>query len=269
MFIAIQDYNIKLINMKYIYTKLFFVAVLTISLSSCVNDDDTFGANENKPKATTSVSSMTLAEGESDVIPFAISNPISKASQFKIELVGGNGNQDDILAGDQDTDADTGVPHEGFEITVPAYATSFDIPVESLLDLDCEGTETIKLKITAAGVRTIVTPSSDGYIINLTIENTPVWVLEGVDTYGDGWNGASIDATIDGVTTSYTVDADLSTFYIPVPEGADYSFAFASGDWDGEIEYTLTAPDGTVYADAYYPAVGEITSGTQPAPVCN
>ena len=27
-------------------------------------------------------------------------------------------------------DADTGAPGVGFEITVPAYATSFDIPVE-------------------------------------------------------------------------------------------------------------------------------------------
>ena len=158
-------------------------------------------------------------------------------------------------------DGDTGIIGDGFEITVPAFQSSFDIPFESVLDLDCEADENIKIRITAAGVRTALTPDSEGYIIDVNIPNMQKWTIVGVDTFGDSWNGASIDVTIDGVTTSYTVEADTNTYDIAIPTGATYSFAFVSGDWDGEVEYTITSPQGDVFADSYYPAVGEITSG--------
>lgn len=256
--------------MKNTYIKLLALLFIASASVSCVNDDETFGINANKATATTSVTSLTIAEGESAVIPFTISNAINKPSQFKIELVGGNGDQEDIDAGDQYTDADTGIYQDGFEITVPAYVSSFDIPVSAFLDLDqTEGNETITLKISAAGVRTIVTPEE--YLVKVTIEDYKycLWSLEAVDTYGDSWNNASIDLTVDGVTTSYFLtddDAGYKLFDVPVTLNSPYSFEFVGGDWDGEIEYTLTAPDGTVFADAYYPAVGVITSGTS---TCN
>lgn len=251
--------------MKNTYIKLLALILITSVSVSCVNDDETFGVSDTKATATTTVTSLSVPEGSSDVIPFTLSKALSKASQFKIELMSGSASQDDIMVGDQETDADTGIPGQGFEITVPAYQSSFDIPFESLLDLDCEANENVKIRITATGVRTALTPSSDGYIIDVAIANVPTWKIDAVDTYGDGWNGASIDVTVNGVTTSYTLGdehPESDTFLIPVPVGATYSFEYVSGDWDGEVEYTVTAPDGTVYADAYYPAVGVITSGT-------
>lgn len=251
--------------MKNTYIKLLALMFVASASVSCVNDDETFGISDTKAIATTTVTSLSLPEGTSDVIPFTLSKALNKASQFKIELVSGSASQDDIMAGDQDTDADTGIPHVGFEITVPAYQSSFDIPVEALLDLDCEANENVRIRITAAGVRTAVTPSSQGYLIDLAIPNVPTWQIDAVDTYGDGWNGASINVTIDGVITSYTLGdehPDADTFFVPIPTGSTFSFEFVSGDWDGEIEYTITSPDGTIYADAYYPAVGIITDGT-------
>ena len=255
--------------MKNTYIKLLALLFIASASVSCVNDDETFGINANKPTATTTVTSLTIAEGESDVIPFTLSRAINKPSQFKIELVGGNGNQEDITAGDGDTDADTGIPHVGFEITVPAYTSSFDIPVNAILDLDqTENNETIMLKITAAGNRTVVTPVE--YIVNLTIVDYKfcLWTLDATDTYGDGWNNAVIRVTADGEVTDYAnsdpdgvIGPETESFSIGIEVGANYSFEFVSGDWDGEIEYVLTAPDGTVFADAYYPAVGVITSG--------
>ena len=253
--------------MKNTYIKLLALLFVASASVSCVNDDETFGTNDNKAIATTTVTSLTLNEGESAVIPFTLNRAINKASQFKIELMSGNVEQDDIEAGDQYMDADTGIYQDGFEITVPPYVTSFEIPVSALLDSSCEANESIQLRVSAAGVRTALTPSSDGYMIDLDILNTPTWTIEGVDTYGDGWNGASIDVTVDGVTTSYAVDADAATFVVGVPVGSTYSFEFVSGDWDGEIEYTITDGNGNVFADAYYPAVGVITSGTGVA--CN
>jgi hypothetical protein len=255
--------------MKNTYIKLMALLFVASASVSCVNDDETFGINANKSTASTSVTSLTIVEGESAVIPFTISKAITKPSQFKIELMSGNGGQDDITAGGSDTDADTGIPHVGFEITVPAYAESFDIPVNAILDSECEVNETIKLRISAAGNRTIVTPTSDGFFVDLTIPNVPTWTIDGVDTYGDGWNGASIDVTVNGTTTSYAVHDAVETFVVAIPVGASYSFEFVSGDWDGEIEYTITNGSGTVVVSETggYPAVGVSVSGTGTA--CN
>lgn len=241
------------------------LSALLVAGVSCTDDD--LGGLEPLSKATVSstVTSVTVTEGDTGVIPFTLSQAINKVSQFKIEIMSGTAVQADVAAGDQDTDADTGIPHEGFEITVPAFTDSFDVPVEALLDSDpCEATETMRLRISAAGVRTVLTEDA-GHFVDVTILNNPLfaWTIDGVDVYGDGWNGASIDVTVDGLTTSYTVEEDHNVFTVFIPLDAVYSFAFTSGDWDGEIEYTITAPDGTVYADAYYPAVGVITSGTQ------
>lgn len=242
-------------------TLLTFIAS-AFMLTSCVDDDLDGLDAQPKPTATTSVTALTVLEGQSDVIPFTLSRALSVPSQFKIELVGGSGTQDDISSGDQDTDADTGIPHVGFEITVPAYVSTFDIPVSAMLDTNCESDENIQLKITAAGVRTAITPSSNGYLIDLTIPNVPTWKIVGNDSYGDGWNGASIDVTVDGTTTSYAVEGDTEEFFIPIPTGSTYSFAFSSGDWDGEITYEITDPNGNVFNGGPSPAVGEITSGT-------
>ena len=263
--------------MKNTYIKLLALLFVASASVSCVNDDETFGINDDKPTATTSVTSLTLNEGESAVIPFTISNAINKPSQFKIELVGGNGDQEDIDAGDQYTDADTGIYQDGFEITVPGYVSSFDIPVSALLDLDqTEGNETITLKISAAGVRTIVTPEE--YYIDVTIVDYQfcLWSFEMTDSYGDGWNGGHLDVTADGVTTSYACQdldgvvgvSETQTVDVPVTLGANYTISYVSGGgtgngpgWESENTYTLTAPDGTMFSDGPIPTEGIVTSG--------
>lgn len=255
--------------------KMLSLALGLVAFTSC-NDDDLAGMDPlPKPTATTTVTSLSLAEGESTTIPFTIDRAIAVPSQFKIELIDGNIDEEDIMAGDQLTDADTGVPGQGFEITVPAYATSFEIPVNSIQDLDQnEGTETVTLRISAAGVRTILTP--EPYEIPLTITDFEycLWILEATDVYGDGWNGAYIELVSDGNTTTYFAHDDFDLFEIPVGVGADYSFTYVSGGgtggapgWESENYYELTAPDGTVFADGTLdysgiPTPGLITSGT-------
>lgn len=246
--------------------------------TSCVDDDLDGMEAQPKPTATTSVSSLTLAEGESAMIPFTISNALNVPSQFKIELVDGNGTQDDITAGDHATDGDTGIIDDGYEITVPAYATSFDIPVNALLDLDqTEGTETITLKISAAGVRTILTPQDYLVTVSITDYTFCLWTLDATDTYGDSWNGGYIEVTIDGVVSQYASEnndgavnlSETTSHSITIDSGATYSISYVSGGgtgagpgWESENEYVLTAPDGTVYSDGPIPTAGVITSGT-------
>jgi hypothetical protein len=70
--------------MKKTYIKLLTLALVASASLSCVNDDDTYGVNENKSTASTSVTNIEITEGETGaVIPFTISKAVSKESQFK------------------------------------------------------------------------------------------------------------------------------------------------------------------------------------------
>ena len=69
------------------------------------------------------------------------------------------------------------------------------------------------------------------------------------DAYGDGWNGASIDMSINGVVmTSFTVSTTAATAdsaSYPTYTGDNVEFYFNSGTWDTEITFQITAPDGS------------------------
>ncbi len=87
------------------------------------------------------------------------------------------------------------------------------------------------------------------------------WTIDMQDSYGDGWNGASVTVTIDGVGTDYLItgaqgDANTETF--DVPAGAStLSIIYNSGDWDSEVTFQVTAPNGNTIIDVGpSPAVG-------------
>ena len=71
--------------------------------------------------------------------------------------------------------------------------------------------------------------------------------LDMQDSYGDGWNGAAIEVSINGVlVTSFTIATGAAAIdSISTYTGDNVSFDFVSGTWDTEIPFTITAPDGT------------------------
>jgi hypothetical protein len=86
------------------------------------------------------------------------------------------------------------------------------------------------------------------------------WVLNMQDSWGDGWNGASVTAIIDGVGTDYTIGGASGSEIITVPDGSQtLSFEFNSGDWDGEVTFQIIAPNGNqAGSGGPSPAVGEV-----------
>jgi len=99
------------------------------------------------------------------------------------------------------------------------------------------------------------------------------WVLNLIDTYGDGWQGSQVVATIDGVETPYIVpdfwgatnvggnfgDPAYTnvTHTVNVPVGTStLTFSYVAGDWPSEVEFTIFAPSGNVVA----------TGGPSPVP---
>jgi hypothetical protein len=91
-----------------------------------------------------------------------------------------------------------------------------------------------------------------------------IYTINGQDSYGDGWNGASVDFTVDGVTTviTFASGSDVSKT-ITVPASAStVGIAFTSGDWDSEVTYQVEWTDlngangQTALSDGTSPAVG-------------
>ena len=75
------------------------------------------------------------------------------------------------------------------------------------------------------------------------------WTIDMQDSYGDGWNGASITVSAAGVATDYTIGASEGSFTVTAPPGELFTFTFNGGDWDSEITYQITDPNGKVQAD--------------------
>ena len=100
----------------------------------------------------------------------------------------------------------------------------------------------------------------------VTIKCVPVtpfagdYELQLVDSYGDGWDGAFITVTIDGVSTDYTATGSGTNHTVTVPGGTTtLTFTYTPGAFEGEHTYKIIGPFGEVAAeDGPGPAPGEI-----------
>lgn len=75
------------------------------------------------------------------------------------------------------------------------------------------------------------------------------------DSYGDGWNGAYIEVTMNGVHVGdfeCYQSFDLDSVYSFT--GANMDFIFHSGNWDSEITFTIMDPMGDTLVDGPAPS---------------
>ena len=95
------------------------------------------------------------------------------------------------------------------------------------------------------------------------------YTLVMTDTFGDGWNGATMDVLVDGVVVLDDIalddapDADgaLGTVTFPVNSTADVTTAFGDpGGFPGEISYNILDTEGNVVGSG--DAANDIMSGT-------
>ena len=88
------------------------------------------------------------------------------------------------------------------------------------------------------------------------IENTSrseEWILYLVDSWGDGWNGASLDLSVNG--TVVLDDATIATgteaiFYFDVEEGDYIETFWTSGSYDSECAFGIYDVTGTLITDS-------------------
>ena len=94
--------------------------------------------------------------------------------------------------------------------------------------------------------------------------------LEMYDSFGDGWNGASIDLSVAGTSTNYTVPAgnsEIVTF--AVTDGDALTLNYSGGTFENEVTYFLyDSEDNLVFSDGPNPATGLVFEGTAACPTC-
>ena len=77
------------------------------------------------------------------------------------------------------------------------------------------------------------------------------YVLDMNDSFGDGWNGASLDVSINGTFfNNYTLASGSSgSFTFPANNGDVVSFTFNSGIFDTEISYSILRGGSVLFSD--------------------
>jgi len=83
------------------------------------------------------------------------------------------------------------------------------------------------------------------------------WYCIGYDSYGDGWNGGSIDFIVDGVNVgnfTFTTGFGPETFYFPILDPSTLDVVWNPGAWDGEVTFDVyNHLDVIVYSDGPNP----------------
>ena len=91
---------------------------------------------------------------------------------------------------------------------------------------------------------------------------TETYELYMVDSYGDGWNGASLDLYVNDVLIGDDLtidDGDEASFEFDVEVGDDIHTTWTSGAWDGECAYAFYNEAGELVAESDFDLLCEFT----------
>ena len=119
----------------------------------------------------------------------------------------------------------------------------FDVTISA----DCPATEALPLSFTL---------NADG---GITAEGTGVLknscnvIFDLADSYGDGWNGASLTVSFDDGTPSQNLtinSGDASASYtFEIGSGVHVTLTWNAGSWDGECSFTVKYEDGGIICE--------------------
>jgi len=108
--------------------------------------------------------------------------------------------------------------------------------------------------------------------IDITIGNTTPccsYTLDMQDSFGDGWDGASVDVNINGsLYGNFTVADTFSIETIPVCNGDTLEITYNAGSFENEHSYTLMDANGTtVFTAVAPPTTGLVYSSIVSCPL--
>lgn len=221
---------------KLFNARLLFVAYGFMLLIGCSENDD-FGADTDKVVATIFDFSGSSLVNVNDVVEFSVTQRPGSVYTWEVD---------------------------GAEIQ-PIEGVTHKVNVS----FNEVGLSTIHVfETTIGGFDSLVT-SQDVNVLQLCD-----WSIDMRDSYGDGWNGASIEisfsgnATIEPVTLTLEGGAsEIKTF--TAPSGYTMTVFFTSGDYDEEIAYQIRdASESPVFTDGVSanPVAGEVFTTTVTCP---
>ena len=110
------------------------------------------------------------------------------------------------------------------------------------IDPSCPETEQIPLSFVMNADGGLTTEGS------LTLKNSCNVIFDLADSYGDGWNGASLTVSFNDGTPSQnlTCSGGSSSFTIEIGNGVHVTLSWTTGSWDSECSFTVKYEDGTM-----------------------
>lgn len=150
---------------------------------------------------------------------------------------------------------------------LPGSVGTFDYVYTATDNFGCTYDTTIQVTITPgpevdAGPDQVI--CNDSLQLDATVLNVPPppppcdYTLELYDSFGDGWDGASVDIFINGVSTNYTFSSgSQADFIITVNDGDVIDINYNSGSFESEHTYTFFDPNGNgIFSDGPNPTTG-------------
>ncbi|MDD4633441.1 MAG: C25 family cysteine peptidase [Bacteroidales bacterium] len=125
-------------------------------------------------------------------------------------------------------------------------------------------TEPISFNINASGDNGAITATGD-----FNIANSCNVIFDLYDSYGDGWNGASLTVAFDDGTPSQSLtiaSGNSDSYVIEINTGTTVTVSFVSGSWNSECSFAIAYEES---GDVIYESTGTPQAGVQCTFVCN
>ncbi|MBD3583394.1 hypothetical protein [Flavobacterium selenitireducens] len=246
--------------------KFMFAAALLMSLASCNDDDNaTETMRTEKANVTFTVSSTNVVEGQPIEITMTTDRALKNAMEFKLSVLStasGNFREFTVPAGTETT-PDSGFGLIGYQITMPAYTTTYTFTIVPDVDFDIEGTEVFNFRLEEEGnSRGLIAEANRNFTVNVA---DYVSSDVGVELVWDGstanWFGTIEPGTYLGADGERH-DLTAFDFDIYVFDGSGTTevteFAGATSNSPESVIIPSTLPDGEylIIAD-FYDAPGD------------
>jgi len=247
--------NLKIKQMKNYIIKISLSLLVLMAMIGCEDERVIFDTNQTLISLTSSNALLATPE-EGLTVDFVV-NVSSKADSdraIQIEI-----DQSSTATPDQYTISDLVIPAGSFSGIIKVTSNFNALPDmgSSFLTVNITGVENINE--IAFGTKTF-----NVELFRLCPVPTGDYTLDLIDSFGDGWDGAIIRVTIDGVNTDLTASGTGTIHTVNVPDGTEtLEFTYFSGNFEEEHSYVITAPSGIILnEDGPNPTPGNILFNT-------
>lgn len=215
------------------YISVFTLLILGLIVSSCLEEETDFGSDVSKV-----VPQIFDLDGPTIVF-------VEETGTYSVTNRGGS----EFIWTVTNAEAQ---PIDGRTDMINVYYNQFSEPVSvSVYEVVANGRE------------------SEVSTIDVTVFGTPCdWTIDMYDSWGDGWNGASLSIQFDGIDSGNFTMATGSFLSetIAVPDGSIIDVDFSSGEYDNEISFGIYDASGTLVYGVNNPSAGNVFSGVNTCP---